>query len=649
MIAPSRGEVAVAAGALWIVAGCAGASLIPAGVHAQDLEVSAELAGRSLPEGYWERKAADPLAFELPNGLFGGRSNLPPVRMPGAVGQPARQPYLGTHRFPVVLALFADSPEPWVTPDQVRESLFTGPAPRGTLKEFYEEASYGAFSVDGVVSDWIRTGLTLEEVVGADSGLGGDARVGEYMIDALTRLDDAVDFGEFDNDGPDGIPNSGDDDGIVDVVTFEFLEAAATCGGPAIWPHRWGISGWTGGEPWVSNDPGASGQPIVADGYIIQGATRCGGAEVQTAATIAHEYGHVLGLPDYYHPVGGRTPEFRRWVLGCWDLMAAGSWGCGPVGSTPGLFGPTHMTSWNRYVLGWLDYREVGEVRDTVVELRPIRTSGDALRVPLQGGASGEALLLELRDQGGFDADLPASGILVTHLNPDGERRPQTGRLYYLSVLEADGVGALTLVASEGGDRGSAGDVWGTGDDLGFMNSGTSPGTRTAGGLVTPVAFHSLVAGEGGASVHLSTHPEPSFRLPDGPFSTDAGATVEAKGALIAGGFHPLRTRVTSGAPPGLEFPASAEWVWITGVPLEEGSFVVQLEVEDARGVTVTGTLELVVGPLQMELERLLDAVLGGAPLQDGEVTYLDAAGNGNGILDVGDARAWYLASGGGL
>ena len=39
--------------------------------------------------------------------------------------------------------------------------------------------------VTGQVSDWIRTGLPLAEVVGESSGLGDDAKVGEFLLQAL--------------------------------------------------------------------------------------------------------------------------------------------------------------------------------------------------------------------------------------------------------------------------------------------------------------------------------------------------------------------------------------------------------------------------------------------------------------------------------
>ena len=51
--------------------------------------------------------------------------------------------------------------------------------------------------------------------------------------------DELLDFTQFDNDGPDGVPNSGDDDGFVDFVAFVYaLPCPGDARAGAIWPHR---------------------------------------------------------------------------------------------------------------------------------------------------------------------------------------------------------------------------------------------------------------------------------------------------------------------------------------------------------------------------------------------------------------------------
>ena len=48
---------------------------------------------------------------------------------------------------------------------------------------------------------------------------------GEFAHHILRQMDAHTDLGRFDNDGPDGLPNSGDDDGIVDYL---FINAQST-------------------------------------------------------------------------------------------------------------------------------------------------------------------------------------------------------------------------------------------------------------------------------------------------------------------------------------------------------------------------------------------------------------------------------------
>ena len=255
----------------------------------------------------------------------------------------------GEVRLPVVLVLYADSPEePHITTDDVQTALFDGPAPRGTVTESYLEMSLGQLTVAGDVYGWARSDLPLDSAMGTSGSLVGD-RTGEFFFDALEQLDPDVDFTQYDNDGPDGIANSGDDDGYVDIITFEYLEIAASCGGPAIWPHRSRLSNREVESAFTTDDMGANGEPILINDYITQSAADCSGENVQDAAVIAHEFGHVVGLPDWYHWIDPTLgPSGRRWVLGCWALMAAGSWGCGPVGESREPYGPAHMVAFSK-------------------------------------------------------------------------------------------------------------------------------------------------------------------------------------------------------------------------------------------------------------------------------------------------------------
>lgn len=405
-----------------------------------------------------------------------------------------------------VPALFADSPEPHVAAEALGQVLFTGPAPDGTLREYYAEVSGGRLNIAGAATPWVRTSLTREEVVGSQWGLGGDARIGEYLVEALALNDPAIDFGQYDNDGPDNIPNSGDDNGIVDAIAFYFLEVAASCGGPGIWPHFWTI-GAAAGQPFETDDLRPDGTPVRIGPYFIQSIVDCSGVGPAPVTTIAHELGHLLGLPDLYHPIDGLLPEQRRWVEGCWSLMAAGSWGCGRVDEPRAEWKrPTHMGAWEKRQLGWLDrIDEVGATELTEYALPAVQTSGRILEVPL---GNTERLLIEYRDRTGFDANLPAAGVLVHRVNDTIPWRPCTDclPLYRVMLLEADGDSALVETHAQGGDRGVAGDAFGV-SGTGSLTSLTEPSTRLNAGVgdESGVNIYEIRLEAGEARVLIST------------------------------------------------------------------------------------------------------------------------------------------------
>jgi M6 family metalloprotease-like protein len=496
-------------------------------LNAQDVEVAAAVLEQPLPQGYYARIAADADAFELRGGWIAKAE----------AARAAGMPVAGDFPLLVVPASFADSNAPTVSRDQLQRVLFDGPTDAGTLSEFYEVSSQGLFTVRGEVAPWVQTSLTVEEVRGTSFGLGDDARTGDWLREALALSDASVDFTRFDNDGPDGIPDSGDDDGVVDALAVEFLEAATTCAGtgPTIWGHRWEIAGW-GDGPYVSDDMGANGEMIQANDYVVQAAERCDG-RTQTTVVIAHEFGHAIGLPDLYDQTEGIFPSLRNWVVGCWSIMAAGQWGCGPALAEGRWDRPTHFGPWEKSELGWLpDLVVAGEVLEEVFTLRPVETTGDVLRLDL---SPTEYLLVEYRDGSGFDANLPGTGILVHHIDETritGARRCRgCPRVYVASLLEADDDDSLLTPEGEGGSRGEAGDIFAEAGIHRITNT-TSPSSRLSSGAPSDVAIRRMVVENGVATITVSTRtvaPDALF----GPFFGDAGQAPTSEEQLFLDAF----------------------------------------------------------------------------------------------------------------
>jgi len=131
---------------------------------------------------------------------------------------------------------------------------------------------------------------------------------------ALAKVDGAIDFRQFDNDGPDLIPNSGDDDGYVDMIMFAYPTKDGACGGIGggtaasnnhIWSHRFVLVDSLGlaYRDYITNDVSAKpgfGHIRISDYFTttaLGGASACDSTQIMPIGTAAHEFGHALGLP----------------------------------------------------------------------------------------------------------------------------------------------------------------------------------------------------------------------------------------------------------------------------------------------------------------------------------------------------------------
>lgn len=369
----------------------------------------------------------------------------------------------GTVEIPVIATLFSDTAsEPYPVAD-LQQQLFDGPWPTGTMAEHYLEMSRDNLRVQGEVFDWIRLPQN-EAFYAGPAGCNAtcsSARLGELLVAALQGVDGDVEFTRFDNDGPDGTPNSGDDDGFVDFVAFLHPSFGGECSNIAnnasIWSHRWQLSRWTG-QTFQTNDASALGPNIRVDDYVIMPALSCDATTMIPIGVFSHEFGHAFGLPDLYdsNASDGGDPSSG---MGTWDLMASGSWG----GDDAHPETPSHMSAWSKEFLGWVAPTVI-EADTQGVELRPVVSSGDVVRIDYTIASDPEDtryLLLEYRRQEGFDKELWGSGLLVTEVN---NARVQSGLVNNsvnglpfdmgVNVVEADGDRAL----DNGTDRGDAGD-----------------------------------------------------------------------------------------------------------------------------------------------------------------------------------------------
>src|ERR1051326_8037187 len=248
------------------------------------------------------------------------------------------------------------------------------------------------------------------------------------MLNGLNQVLTAVDsgsaghfdWGQFDNDGPDGIPNSGDDDGVVDQVIFIHSEEDGACGPSSsnhLWSHRAGALSFTT----HTLRHGSTTQYITVRNYTLQsgvgGSTACNTSAIMPIGTAAHETGHAFGLPDLYDVSGASEG------VGEWSLMGSGNY------TSP--FSPSRMDAWSLSQLGWVTVAPLtangtysfgpAPVSDTTFMVRVQVPPGVASCGSQPGGLciQGEYYLLENRQ--GVQAD---TGVIKVHCARSGLNFP---------------------------------------------------------------------------------------------------------------------------------------------------------------------------------------------------------------------------------
>jgi len=167
------------------------------------------------------------------------------------------------------------------------------------------------------------------------------------------------------------------------------------------------------------------GEPILVNGgtwevwgsAIMPESSNQDGLTIALNGTLAHEVGHILGLPDLYNTRNGFP------AVGYWDIMDSG----GRIGmSTPwgwayGLI-PAAPSAWSKLFMGWLDGAEVLEdASDLEVRASALRGGGNRVySIPI---SSTERFLIENRlDDLGKDGVVAIEqerGVVLGPVDPD--------------------------------------------------------------------------------------------------------------------------------------------------------------------------------------------------------------------------------------
>lgn len=308
----------------------------------------------------------------------------------------------------------------------------------GSAKDYFRDASngkyvpqfdvYGPYKLDKEMSYY-----------GQNDRDGLDLHPDQMVVDAVAKLDSAenINFADYDTDN----------DGNIDNIFIYYAGYGENEGAPenTVWPHAWEVyDGYVTGQL-VYDGKQIKGYACTSELQGIDGVEMCG------IGTFCHEFGHVLGLPDFY--VTDYSSSHK--TLGDWDIMDSGSYL--NDGNTP----PTYSAH-ERFYLGWLTPEILNADGD--FELEELQKSNKAYIITetgehnLNGGNpnSKTYYLLENRQKVGWDEYLPGHGLMLTktvydenkwYNNVPNNMSSQQG----YDLIEADGK-TLSGSSGKGGD-----------------------------------------------------------------------------------------------------------------------------------------------------------------------------------------------------
>ena len=357
---------------------------------------------RKDAEGYWRVVETQPTAETIR--ARRAKAHRAPVRRVGGIN-------LAPHGL-FILANFADTKYQSGNTQAQMDSMmnaanYTYGKAYGSARKYFIDQSNGkytpTFDVVGPV-----TLSKKYSYYGANDDDGNDMYPGDMVVEAckLAKSQYNVDFTQYDNDN----------DGEIDFVYIIYAgkgEADSEIKN-TIWPHNWNIESaiYYGNCTYTAAQAKVDGLSI--NNYACSGELSGTSGDRNGIGTLCHEFGHVLGLPDFYDTEYGSNYKNLR-TPGDWDIMDSGSYnGDGDC--------PPNYSAFEKYYFGWTTVINPG----TNGQQLTLYPAGDARYQAYQVNASGALqaaatdglnYYIENRQQTGWDKYLPGHGMLVWYVD----------------------------------------------------------------------------------------------------------------------------------------------------------------------------------------------------------------------------------------
>ena len=320
-----------------------------------------------------------------------GRRNLP---LRAASENQSQVPHVGSPRVPVLLVQYSDykfkDADPLATFNSFFESGST------SARQYFTDQSNGAFTPEfDVYGPITLTGKRSD--YGGNDYEGYDKGVGRMVAEGCLGLDSSIDFSVYDNDG----------DGECDVVIVLYAgdgEASSyddDCE-DAVWPCQWSLDSSDYGKSLTLDNTKVD---LFAVFNELNGSDL---SRIDGVGTFCHEFSHCLGLPDFYDTQYG--PHFG---MGVWSLMDTGCY-------NNDCYTPIGYSAYEKEFMSWINIPEGEENTNYLLTPMNLGSAATDMAVRLTNDAdSDEYYILENRKRQGWDAYMPAEGLLITHFTYD--------------------------------------------------------------------------------------------------------------------------------------------------------------------------------------------------------------------------------------
>lgn len=351
------------------------------------------------------------------------------------IQKPMKFPVVGSPKSLVILVEYQDVSFTVQDPQEaftnlLNEEAYSENGGTGSARDYFRDNSMGNFDPEFVVVGPYLLPQNMSYYGGNDNN-GNDINPVQMVVDAVTAAyKDGVDLSEYDTDN----------DGYIDnvFVYYAGYNEAEWGGENTIWPHRWSVYrgyNYFGSEASIT----FNGKKLFD--YACTSEFRgSSGANMAGIGTFVHEFGHVLGLPDFYATNGA-----NHFTLNSWSVMDYGSYSNG--GKTPPGY-----SSYERFLIGFHTPELLAESVNNI-ELEPLNASNVSYLVSntnehnlnVNSPQPDEFYLLENRQKTGWDTYLPGHGMLIYRVRHDNYK------LYYnetnndpnnmvLDIIEADNI-----------------------------------------------------------------------------------------------------------------------------------------------------------------------------------------------------------------